>query len=306
MIDKHIQYYRLCGFTVRSEIPLPELPAMTGDSAAATVDLDIRFGPVPERLDDADHVYPRFETAGSDRLLVKATDIARFLLRASGDVTVDPWGAYVEKDVRSVLLASVMGGFFHMRGLYPLHASAVRFGNGVVAFAGASGIGKSTLAAFLGERGYQVFTDDICVVDPGEAGAVPHVRPSFARLRLWPESMDALGIPLTEENRNTVRWRKFHHHLPAAAAALPLRAVVLPVAAASGAPHLVPVPGSGAMARMLQNTYRAEYARFLGLHQASFGAAAAIAAQTPIFELVRRRDFNQMEEVVAVLETAFG
>lgn len=45
-----------------------------------------------------------------------------------------------------------------------LHASAVRIGHGVVAFVGASGAGKSTIAQFFAERGYQLVSDDLLPV----------------------------------------------------------------------------------------------------------------------------------------------
>ncbi|MCJ2185392.1 hypothetical protein MTR66_01020 [Novosphingobium sp. 2638] len=301
------QYYRLCGFSVRSQIPLPELPVLEAGDVPSDVDLDIRFGPVPERLENADHVYPRFETSGSDLLLIKSAQIARYLLQAPGKVTIQSWEPFVERDVRSVLLASVMGGFFHMQGLFPLHASAVRFGDGVVAFSGASGAGKSTLAAFLSERGYQVITDDVCVIDLAEDAGRALVRPSFARLRLWGESMDALGKPLTEESRNTVRWNKYHLMLPSSRDVLPLKAVVLLEADAScDRPGLVPVKGGQAIAKMIQNVFRPEYARFLGRDQVSFRSSTSIAGNVPVHELRRKRDFEQMEDVVSLLENAFA
>ena len=52
----------------------------------------------------------------------------------------------------------------HALGAEVLHASAVRAGNGVVAFAGRSGAGKSTIALRLSERAFAPWADDTVVV----------------------------------------------------------------------------------------------------------------------------------------------
>ncbi len=58
-----------------------------------------------------------------------------------------------------------------LEGRECLHASAVRTGRGVVAFCGASGAGKSTIAAGLNRRGFPPWADDVVVVDV-EPGSV--------------------------------------------------------------------------------------------------------------------------------------
>jgi len=55
-----------------------------------------------------------------------------------------------------------------------------------IAFAGESGLGKSTLAAALADRGASVLSDDILVFDPSEDPV--QAIPGYPRLRLWPDS----------------------------------------------------------------------------------------------------------------------
>jgi hypothetical protein len=299
--------YTVCGFTVRSELPLPELLAASPDSPKPEIDLDIRYGAVPETLEGADHSYYWFETRGDGEILIKVPHIGRFLLQKPGTVWIDPALPVVEQDLRAILFGSVLGAFIHMRHLMPLHASAIRFGDSVVAFTGVSGAGKSTMAAILAERGYSMVSDDVCAIDPAPGGnAPPLVRPSFARLKLWGDSMDALGKPKLDSCRDTLRWEKYHLRLQSVTGNLPLRALLLLEESHQGAPRLQQVTGGAAITAIVQNVFRPEYARCLEYGTNSFRHAAVVAQSVPVFRLVRQRDFAHVEQVVHLLETQFG
>lgn len=298
--------YHLCGFVVRSELALPELRRLDDGAlpAGAEPDLDIRFGSVPAHLEGSDHVRRWFETRGAGEILIRPPDIGRFLLTAPGTVRIDPAPATVEKDLRAILFGSVLGAFIQMRGLLPLHASAVTFADGVVAFAGASGAGKSTMAAFLSERGHQTVADDVCVVDT--AGAAPMVRPAIARLKLWGASMDALGKPRLEANRDTLRWEKYHVRQDPEVAARPLRAIVALEQAPGPHPALQPLTGAEALTAVLANAFRPEIARCLGLMPEIFRQSAAAAAAVPLFRLDRPWDLGRIATIVDLLESTWG
>ncbi|MGX1309548.1 hypothetical protein AB7M35_004320 [Amorphus suaedae] len=297
--------YHLCGFIVRSELALPELrPLASALPPGTEPDLDIRFGSVPPHLEGADHVRRWFETRGTDEILIRPQAIGRFLLTAPGTIRIDPVLPIVEKDLRAILFGSVLGAFIHMRGLLPLHASAVTFGDGVVAFAGVSGAGKSTMAAFLSDRGHQTVADDVCVVDTG--GAAPMVRPAIARLKLWGASMDALGKPRLEANRDTLRWEKYHVRQEPEVSARPLRAVVALEQAAGPHPELKPLAGAEAITNVLQNTFRPEIARHLGRTPQIFRLSAATAAAVPVYRLDRTWDLDRIEPIVDLLEATWG
>jgi hypothetical protein len=75
-------------------------------------------------------------------------------------------------------------------GVEVLHASAVAAEAGVAAFCAESGVGKSTLAVALGQRGYPIWADDAVAVDLAERAPMA-VRLPFT-LRLRPESASFL------------------------------------------------------------------------------------------------------------------
>ena len=73
-----------------------------------------------------------------------------------------------------------------------LHASAVRVGDAAVVFAGASGTGKSTLAAYLASCGHVVQSDGfVAIVD---TRATPMVLAGPATQKLWPDAAEWLGL----------------------------------------------------------------------------------------------------------------
>jgi hypothetical protein len=79
------------------------------------------------------------------------------ILSAVGDVDAGLWQRYV--------LGQVLPLTASTQGLEIFHASAVAIGGAVVALAGPSGSGKSSLAAALIAGGAAFFTDDVLAVD---------------------------------------------------------------------------------------------------------------------------------------------
>ena len=77
-----------------------------------------------------------------------------------------------------------------LRGLVPLHASAVVVQDHAVLFAGAGGAGKSSFAAAFAILGYPVLSDDIVVIS--DSGGCVLAHPSHARLSMWPDSASSL------------------------------------------------------------------------------------------------------------------
>jgi hypothetical protein len=72
-----------------------------------------------------------------------------------------------------------------------LHASAVAFETGAVAFCAESGTGKSTVAYALGQRGHPPCADDAVAIRPGRRG--PELIPLPFALRLRPASAAYYG-----------------------------------------------------------------------------------------------------------------
>ena len=78
------------------------------------------------------------------------------------------------------------------RNYLVLRASAVRAGNKAVLFAGQTHTGKSTYAAALHHRHFDVICDDVCVIDNNN-----RVLPGYPYLKIWADIVRYLKYDLT-------------------------------------------------------------------------------------------------------------
>jgi hypothetical protein len=135
---------------------------------------------------------------------------SRFIIQNEGDMV---WAAWSDENcfesVAAQLLGPILGFVLQLRGFLVLHGSVAAWDGQAFAILGASGAGKSTLAAQLTRQGCQVLSDDIAALFRCEN--LWWVQPGYPRLRLWPESAEA--IYGTEHNLNPIvpgndRWVK--------------------------------------------------------------------------------------------------
>lgn len=296
----------LCGWRVASGLPLPELLPWTGEERAP--DLTIRLGPVPERLADPRVELPRLQVAADGACRIAVPGVAAYLVAPDGTgVTIAPAPEATVADIRLFLLGTVFAALCYRRGLVPLHASCVRVGDRAVALAGASGIGKSTLAAALLRRGHAVLTDDVTVVDTTRPGG-PLVLPTFPRLRLWRDAMARLDFP-TEGAERSRAAEKFHQPLRGDFCARPLPlAAVFHLEPAVGGDSRAPrrLTGAEGLARLGRDLYRARLPRHLGVAERTVATAAALGALPGgLWVLAHGHDAGGLDRsVAAVLERA--
>ncbi|MBF0394217.1 MAG: serine kinase, partial [Alphaproteobacteria bacterium] len=177
------------------------------------------------------------------------------------------------------------------RGLLPLHASCVAIGGRAVAFSGVSGAGKSTLAAAFHRQGYPVLSDDVTVVDV-EAPGGPLVLPSFPRIKLWRNVMDALALSRDGLERSRAELERFHLPLGKEFQTEPLPLAAIYHLAEDRLPDL-----GGRIERLNSLTaihsvetsvYRLKVARRLLGSVRLFRMLALVAAATPSHMLSRR------------------
>ena len=132
--------------------------------------------------------------------------IARYRFgRRGGSVVAQPHPSVAAGLVEDAYRRAVLPLVLQVRGTEVLHASAVRSPRGVVAFCAESGIGKSTLAAALGRRGYPVWADDAIAVDtsssPMMTARLPfriHLRPPS--VALFREELPAAEVAGSESS----------------------------------------------------------------------------------------------------------
>jgi hypothetical protein len=128
--------------------------------------------------------------------------------------------------IRHYLLDQVLPRVLSQAGRVVLHASAVETPDGAIVFLGASGSGKSTVAAGFGRLGYPVLADDCVLVDARADGFVG--LPTYSGVRLWPdvaESLYGTSGPAAPNDGQTAKHRVDHWRdaMNGGAAGMPLR-----------------------------------------------------------------------------------
>jgi len=290
--------YRLCGLKVASDLPIPDLLPWSGDDRPS--DVDILLGSVPDRLDRPIHEGPLLQIGADGICRFAVSGVAAYLVEGGRRVTVAPQQDPAAPDIRVFLLGTVFGFLCHQRGLLPLHASCVDLGGRAVAFAGLSGIGKSTLAAAFWRRGYPVPADDITVVDLGNP-TEPRVLPAFPRIKLWRDAMEVLALPTGGLERSRKDMEKFHLPVPDGfgGAPLPLSAIY----------HLKDVPGPcpvtikrlsplQATATLTEDIYRVQAAWHMGRQTALWADIGRLASAVPIYELSRPLGWEALDATI--------
>ncbi len=294
-----MQFYRVSGLSVASEIGLPGLIAGAPERAPQVT---IRRGPVPESLPDVGAAGPTWQIAGK-QFLLRIPDIARFLLNNGSEIVVEPESDATAADIPIFILGTVFGILLHQREQIVLHASAVRVNGKAVLFCGSSGAGKSTLAAALAQRGYPLVTDDVCTVTTNGMGA-PTVHPDGRHLKLWAQAIDRLDLAQQRGERVRQSLEKFYVE-PGEVFTEPLSLGAVYALREARPPHQPGVERPNVVDAALllrRNAYRPLLVRRLGQKANYFHAATAIANAAGIFHLTRALDFAKMADVIAALE----
>ncbi|MDJ1168794.1 serine/threonine protein kinase [Roseofilum sp. BLCC_M154] len=199
--------YQVYGLTLASNQSLPGLLACDNDmSVDIWVDLkdapesDSAIGRVPfhpqgpanfdsqiEKRSRADgSSYFNFWYRGNEYM--EPIDLQ---LEADGSRISSPnWTNSIIEDVTVLLLGSVLKLALRLQGKVCLHGCVLAVGEQAIAILGDSGAGKSTTAAALAGQGYPILSDDVALLTESSDHFLVH--PGYPRLRLWPESVNAL------------------------------------------------------------------------------------------------------------------
>lgn len=290
--------YTAAGLNVVSEISLPGLmaaPAQTGDP-----DVSICLDDVPDALGDTAVVRPNWQLA-ADRCLVRVPNVARFAVSAGREIRVAPEGGTPLPEIAIFVTGTMLAILLHQRAQVVLHASAVLVGGKAVLFCGASGAGKSTMAAALNQRGYAVISDDVSAIRLRD-GEAPQVLPDGRNLKLWRQAADRLGLQRGMAVRRQIE-KYYVEPGSVLSEAVPVGAVYeLVEARAAMTPGIAQPNVVDAALIVRRNAYRPMLVKRMGQQNRYFEGAARLAGSAGIFSLTRARDFAQMDTVIGWLE----
>ena len=244
----------------------------------------MRLGAVPETLPGgpAGHsLFPPHWQARPGAFLMHMEGVARYLVTGGRDVLIEPLGAD-DGAVADFFPGTPFTALLQQRGVATLHAAAVATGAGAVLLLGRSGIGKSSLAAALVERGWPLLADDVTGVVPGADGRAMAL-PGFSRQRLCADTLDEMGW--RGRARSRVRDGMEKYWMPAQRTCtdpLPVRAVFVLAVADRPDVGIEPVPPNRAFRVLRHNTQRRRAMEAMGQRDVHFRAVTAMARHVPV------------------------
>lgn len=291
--------YLLGGITLVSEIAFPELPQIQRERATPHP-VHIRLGDVEENWPDAVEVDPDCFATPSQYFL-RIHGIARYLVTHGTEIVVSPDADAPPLDVRAYLLGTIFVVLCQQRGLLPLHASAVISRQGVVAFLGRSGQGKSSLAAHLAGRGFAVVADDVCLIDPAPRGDMM-VIPTAPWLKLWRNSLENLGRPADGLERVFSEDDKYRLPLPSVRTPEPIRTLMFLEDGESPGIRFEEVSAVEAVPLLMNLTHSAYLLQATGQREESFLRCGKVSSQARAYRLKRPWGLAHLESTVSALE----
>ena len=304
--------YYAYGLHIRSEMEMPELLSVGQHSGSNGLlgdppDVVVHVGSViPPRQEEMRQRY--YSHADATGFYYFVSDVGGLLVQHGNSITVAPENGPGGDNIRHLVSGIGMGLVLHQRGKLGLHGSAVNIEDGVVAFIGWKGMGKSTTTAALHSRGYPVITDDLLVIDI--KGENIMVQPAFPGLKLLPEAaIAALGddpeqLPKLHpdgEKRERRVQDKF------ASETIPMRAIyVLDYCEPGESSSIEPLSAREAWVELTRHAFGLRILGSAGDTPEFLQLRALLAQRIPVKRFKRERRLEGLSEIVDMVEKDLG
>lgn len=227
--------------------------------------------------------------------------VGLFSIRGGAEIRVRPAPGAALEELALAAAGPALAILLEQRGCAVLHGSCVAIGGSATAFLGASGVGKSTLAATLRDRGHPLISDGMTVIDVSEP--FPRALPGPPHLKLWPDAIGSLKNSAVDTRpvvlHQEKRWYEASRGL--CALPLPLQQIYL-LEAGVGIESERIGPAAGLMG-LVKNYFLADYA------DAQSGAfilrrCASVAGRVRVSTLRRGIELADLPAVLARIASA--
>lgn len=200
--------------------------------------------------------------------------------------------------------------FLELNGHLCLHANTLVKNQQAHLFLAPSRTGKSTLTAILTTLGYALTTDDMAALYQTEQQPTQYqVYPSWAKVRLWPDSAELLKSQLTNQ---AVQQKKVHHrfakqeisfapqrtHAPTPVKAMYYLNRTEPTDSAEiDQVTLTRIAPSAALIILMQNSMLGDAYRALGIEKQRIKALAELLQSIPFYKVSYPSGLNKLPDI---------
>lgn len=323
-VDPQFMSYRcsIYGLGISANRTIPGVPS----SPVKSVDVSIHFGSLPAWIQQLEPQqsqlsYTAEYTDNSGQPVVRVfrlldgkyrhfryADDTQFVVDQAGAEIWATWPAPLTiEDTATYLLGPIMGFVMLLRGIVCLHASAIVVGSEAVALVGPAGSGKSTTAAALSTKGFNVLADDVVTLDDRRDQFL--VRPAYPCIRLWPASVKMLYGSESHLPRLTPNWDKRYLDLTSR---FPTQSVPLSAIYLFGerldeppAPFIQPLDRTDALLSLIANTYT-NYLIDRNMQARQFDLLTRVLARVPVRRVIPHADVGRIHQLCDCLLDDFA
>jgi hypothetical protein len=275
------------GLNIESEIQFPELLPLSFDAA----DVTIRIGTAPERLIGKDVIAHSHLSISSTEYLLDVPAVAKYFVVDGNSITIPPYPTAEKNSIRLFMLSNAMAAILHQQKKIPFHASGIILNEELILFTGPSGIGKSTTLLGLMQKGYDLFTDDVCVLSQNETTGKIEAVPSYPMMKLWENTINYLSsheIKRHQLRPNIGKYGVLQHNVFRTAKFPVKKVFLLNISTESTVDFAVHTLGNiEAFNALQQNAYRRDYIKMMQLNAVHFSIISKMAAQCEVLQIER-------------------
>lgn len=288
--------YRLHGLNISSEIELSNWPLGSG-----ACDVFIRWGDVSTQIVGGRKVGEAF--VGREKIgLLTYLELGPISIENGRTITVAASAARSPEVLQKVLSGTAIALLMHQRGSIVLHASSVLFDGRVILLMGPSGVGKSTTAAALVQRGATLIADDITVLDVDSSGTFC-AFPGLQTLRLNRDSVDSFpflvnrGKSIDPANDK----RLFDISGESTEPAFPVASICYLQPATVDTPQARQIDGAARWAILRRNSFRPRMADVVSPPRRRFELYNSLTATIDLREVLRPKSRFCLDQLCAVV-----
>jgi hypothetical protein len=296
--------YMLHDLTIRLPFSCPLLPAIEDVSSP---DIRVSYGQVPTELSGAalsDNTWKFgycWSALPGQYLLRGGKKSGRFLVENGNLVTVELNAGAEGERILFHLLHPVTASLFRHRGYLVLHSSTAGASKGAISLCGKSMAGKSTTLAVMLQNGCTMISDDITILRFGENSRV-EVVPGTARMHLWDDAVQGIGLNASSLSRHPVRRLKASLTAPGEPCRVPVPLLKLCIIepSSNGQMYISQVEGADKFNALMDCIYGP---LFKDDHPGLFKLLSATCEQVEFFRICRPEGIWTVDEIVkAVLD----
>lgn len=277
--------YRAFNLYIQSEILCSELRPTSFERA----DISIKLGAIPKKYFN-NRKKSSYFTCSQDHFFLRVKNVASFLISGTSQIIIEPVAGQDVNTLRQYLLGTCLGVLLHKRQFLALHGSANFIKHGAIIFVGPAGVGKSTIATALAQKGYKILADDISAIANISENTY-EVMPGYPQTKLCHDSAKLLvenhnSLQQVTQSIEKVRYSVLKNFQIEPA---PLKAICILIASEQSTVTIKRISGIEKFNQLVKNTYRCRFLGPLGLEKDHFTLCSQVSSHTDVFAIYRPR-----------------